>query len=274
MQLSQQALDAYRRQGYLVCTALFGAHEVDLLRAAADAAERQVLASLANAPEYRLDGNRFVDLGHVTVQFEHELEAPSANVSQTPPARDQLVRVVEPINDVSSAFDALLDDPKLVVPMQQLIGEQNLALWTAKLNCKTARCGSGFGWHQDSPYWVHATQHVDLLPNVMLALDDANAGNGCLRVIPGSHHNGPLPGCDDERQLSGFYTDPAAFEERSAVAIELAAGSCVFFDPHLIHGSGANLSGSSRRAVIATYQPGGFVALKSGVERAISPVVP
>ena len=30
---------------------------------------------------------------------------------------------------------------------------------TAKLNFKHPRVGSGFGWHQDAPYWFHDSDH-------------------------------------------------------------------------------------------------------------------
>jgi len=41
------------------------------------------------------------------------------------------------------------------------------------------------------------------------------------------------------------------------------AGSAIFFDPFLIHGSGPNESSRSRRAIIATYQPVDRLTLKS-----------
>jgi ectoine hydroxylase-related dioxygenase (phytanoyl-CoA dioxygenase family) len=44
----------------------------------------------------------------------------------------------------------------------------------------------------------------------------------------------------------------------------------VFFDPFIVHGSGVNLSERPRRAMIITYQPGGFPALKSGLVRQVS----
>ena len=88
--------------------------------------------------------------------------------------------------------------------MKQLVPSERLGLWTAKLNFKHPRVGSGFGWHQDAPYWIHDSDHVEKLPNVMVMFDDAARSNGCLRVIDGSHRAGCLPGCDDGRQLAGF----------------------------------------------------------------------
>ena len=151
-----------------------------------------------------------------------------------------------------------MDDARLATPARQLIGVSNLALWTAKLNFKSHGVGSGFGWHQDSPYWMHDCVHVDLLPNVMVNFDDSKVANGCRRVIRGSP------------QLGGFYTNPSLIDKNEEVAIEAAAGAVLFFDPHLIHGSGPNLSANPRRAIILTYQPADFEMLKRACVRNIS----
>ena len=57
--------------------------------------------------------------------------------------------------------------------MRELVGCERVSLFTDKLNFKRPREGSRFRWHQDSPYWAHFAPHIDQLPNVMLALDDA-----------------------------------------------------------------------------------------------------
>ena len=117
---------------------------------------------------------------------------------------------------------------------------------------------------------MHDCVHVDLLPNVMVNFDDSSVENGCLRVIRGSHKRGVLPGTADGSQLGGFYTNPSLIDRNEEVAIEAAAGSVLFFDPHLIHGSGPNLSANPRRAIILTYQPAGFEMLKRACVRNIS----
>ena len=250
-ELSTLELEGYRDDGFFVREAVFRAEELELLREAADnvAAIAQRLSEDGNT--YHLDGKRFVDAGHITIQYEH---APDSVA----------VRVVEPVHDLDSLFDALVDDPRIVRPMCGLIGQQRVALWTAKLNLKVAGNGSGFGWHQDSPYWVHDCAHVDLLPNVMLAIDDASEANGCLRIVRGSHHQGCLPGTSDGTQLGGFFTSPDHFDESQQVALEVSAGSLIFFSPHAVHGSQANQSARPRRAIVFTYQPGDQPMLKNG----------
>ena len=262
MLLTDSEQKEYRRRGFVVKNCVFSERECASFREGAQRAEARLLGRILDAAaesaatEYRLDGNRFVDLDDVTVQFEH------ASVN------DRL-RVVEPVNEVEPVFDRLLDDPRLCEPMRQIVPCDQLALWTAKLNFKHPRVGSGFGWHQDAPYWIHDSDHVEKLPNAMVLFDDANADNGCLRVIDGSHLAGCLPGCEDGRQLQGFYTHPDCVDESAQVLIEAPAGSAIFFDPYIVHGSGANLSDSPRRAIIITYQPAGFTALKSGRVREI-----
>ena len=241
----------YENDGYLVRESVFSPAEVVDLRAAAERAAACAQSLAETGRTYVLDGNRFVDSGHVTIQFEH------ASGSRT-------IRVIEPVHELDAELDRLIDDARIVMPMRDLVGADRVALWTDKLNLKRAREGSGFGWHQDSPYWVHDSAHVDLLPNVFVALDDADVANGCFRVVRGSHTRGCLPGTADGTQLGGFYTDPRFFDESAQVAMEVPAGSLVFFSPHSVHGSRANRSGLPRRALVLTYQPADFPMLKSG----------
>jgi len=126
-----------------------------------------------------------------------------------------------------------------------------------KINLKRPRKGSGFRWHQDSPYWTHACDHVDLLPNVLISLDDPDEENGCFRVVRGSHREGCLPGIQDDTTLGVLFTDPDHFDEANQVPAIVPAGSLVFFNPHAVHGSEPNVSERPRRAMVLTYQPAG-----------------
>lgn len=255
--LSAQELDDYRRDGYLIRAGIFNQKEVTEFQRAAEDASMRAHEACAEGRTYHLDGKRFVDVDHMTVQFEHSPDS-------------ELIRVIEPVHELASIFDELLDDVRLVAPMRQLVGADTLALWTDKLNLKRPREGSAFGWHQDSPYWVHECDHVDQLPNVMVTFDDASEANGCFRVIRGSHRQGCLPGTADGSQLGGFYTDPKTFNETDQVLMEAPAGSAIFFDPHTVHGSLPNRSIEPRRAIVITYQPADFPALKSGSVRNVS----
>lgn len=250
--LSPREHAEYAEQGCFVRRDQFTPAEIEVLSAAVEAAaERARLECGTTGHAYELDGRRFVDLGHVTVQFE-------------PAPHTDAIKVIEPVHEFDPVLERLISEERLVEPMRCLLGTDRVALWTDKLNLKRPGAGTGFGWHQDSPYWMHACEDVDRLPNVMLALDEATEANGCLRVIPGSHLRGCLPGTDDGTQLGGFYTDPRRFDAALQQTLSVPAGTLVFFDPHIVHGSQANQSRLPRRALVLTYQPGGRPTLKSG----------
>lgn len=256
MSLTTQALNSeelarYTREGYVVRESVFTDDELEELRGAIERAAEKAVSQVDQGKTYMLDGKRFVDINGMTIQFEHTRN------SETP-------RVIEPVAGLEPRLNQLLHDARLVDPMRQLVGSDEVAIWTNKLNLKRPREGTGFGWHQDSPYWIHNCTHVDQLPNVMLAFDTATLDNGCLRVIPGSHLDGCLPGTDDGTSLGGFFTSTGRFDESQQVPLTVAAGSLIFFSPHLVHGSQPNRSDQPRRAIIVTYQPAGQPTLKTG----------
>lgn len=254
--LTSREFQQYESDGFFLRESVFDISEINQLQEVTELAVLQAKKLSEQGRTYFLDGKRFVDTDYVTVQFEH---SPGS----------ETVRVIEPAHQLQPGLEALVDDPRIVGPMQRLVGSNNISLWTAKLNLKRAHEGSGFGWHQDSPYWVHDCNHVDLLPNVMLAFDDATENNGCFRVIRGSHTRGCLPGSNDGTQLAGFFTDPGCFDKSQQVPMIVPAGSLIFFSPHVVHGSFPNHSDHPRRAIVLTYQPANHPMLKSGEIRNI-----
>jgi ectoine hydroxylase len=250
---------AWAEDGFFFREAVFRGAELEALQRAAERAAALALAAVERGGEsYAVDGNRYCEAGGSTVQFEHQ---PGSNT----------IRVIEPFHHLDPLFDALIDDPRLTEPMRDVIGEERIALFTDKLNLKRPREGSRFQWHQDSPYWAHLCSHLDQLPNVMIALDDAGLHNGCFRVIRGSHARGMLPGRQNEGVLGPLFTDPRRFDESAQVPAAVPAGSAVFFSPHTVHGSEPNLSEALRRAIILTYQPGGHRMFKVDAKREIAP---
>ena len=257
--LTSKEKRAWAQDGFFVREAVFSGTELERLRAGAEAAAARAAQQVRSDPlarTYHLDGKRFVDVGPRTVQFEHQ-------------AGSEDVKVIEPVQDLDPVLSALVEDPRLTGPMRALLGADALSLWTDKLNLKRPGVGSGFGWHQDAPYWAHDHPQPTALPNVMVTFDDADADNGCFAAIRASHLEGCLPGTDDGTQLGGFYTDPARYELADAVRFEVPAGSLVFFHPSVVHGSEPNRSARARRAMVITYQAGHAPALKTRSLRAI-----
>ena len=241
----------YEDDGFFARDSAFDAADIERFRAAAERVAAQanndvlslsVSEARSSAQDYRIDGNRYVEAGGSTVQFEHQEDS-------------RTLRVIEPFHHLDPVFDSLIEDPRIVTPLCGVLGEERVALWTDKINLKRPREGSGFRWHQDSPYWSHVCGHCDRLPNVMITLDDADRENGCFRVVPGSHRDGFLPGIQDGSKLGPLFTDPSAFDAEAQWMAELPAGSLVVFSAHTVHGSEPNQSDRDRRAIVLTYQP-------------------
>jgi hypothetical protein len=242
--LSDGEKRAYANYGFFIRECVFGAVEIDELRDAVECcAARAGAAALADGEEYEIDGNRYCDASGSTIQFEHQ---PGSGA----------IRVIEPFHHLHERIDRLIDDPRFVEPARDLVGNERISLFTDKLNLKRPGEGSGFRWHQDSPYWAHFFPDVERLPNLMLSLDDANEANGCLRVIPGSHRHGMLPGLAGRGVLGPLFTDPDFFEASRQVPAVMPSGSMLFFHPSTVHGSTPNASTQRRRALLFTYQPG------------------
>jgi phytanoyl-CoA dioxygenase PhyH len=253
--LSEVERQAWRDDGFFTRAAVFAADELATLCAAAERCVAWATAAMeSSSSNYAIDGNVYHEAGGSTIQLEHS-------------AGSQTIRVIEPFHHLDEVMDRLLDDPRIVEPMRDLVRDERVALFTDKLNLKRPREGSRFRWHQDSPYWAHFFAELDRLPNVLVTLDDADEHNGCFRVIRGSHRQGMLPGCEGEGRLGPLFTDPRAFDLADQVPAVAPAGSLVFFSPHTVHGSEPNRSDAARRALVLTYQPGGNRMFKVDAKR-------
>jgi len=88
----------------------------------------------------------------------------------------------------------------------------------------------------------------------MVAITEANKGNGCLQVIKGSHKMGRIEHGFSGEQVgaSQHYVD-LALKTMELVYVELKAGDALFFHPNLLHRSEANLSDRPRWSLISVY---------------------
>jgi non-heme Fe2+,alpha-ketoglutarate-dependent halogenase len=134
----------------------------------------------------------------------------------------------------------------------------NILLMATHFFCKYGPTQAFVAWHQDLTYW-------GLQPPVAVsawyAVDDSDAGNGCMQVIPGSHragikehgkagHTGNLLSINQELKL----TDD---EAKRAVNIGLKAGEISLHNGLIAHGSQPNRSDSRRCGLAMTYLPTG-----------------
>jgi non-heme Fe2+,alpha-ketoglutarate-dependent halogenase len=135
----------------------------------------------------------------------------------------------------------LCSHPALVERVAGLIGP-DLILWRTNFQVKLAGEG-GVPWHQDGAYFG---LQPCVLVSAWIAIDEATRDNGCLQVIPGSHHH-ILPHQHDPG-LDAFSRSIAstAIDVASAVSFELKPGEFVLFNEFTAHGSPPNRTTARR----------------------------
>lgn len=123
------------------------------------------------------------------------------------------------------------------------------------------------GWPPDRPGNVTRASAYGDLPwpeewpinpaaaiNIMWALTDFTAANGCTQLVPGSHLSGGGPPGTDDDLSEGAVTDRGPPPPPPpTVDAEVAAGGIVAWDARIWHASGCNRSAHPRIGLSATY---------------------
>ncbi|MEM7091434.1 MAG: phytanoyl-CoA dioxygenase family protein [Actinomycetota bacterium] len=148
---------------------------------------------------------------------------------------------------------ALTHHPSIAKPARELLGA-DFFVHQSRINMKQTN-GSIVAWHQD-----FGTYHrVDGVPDprgIMIAvfLDDVTEVNAPLLAVPGSHHEGLVstahvdPSAPDHEQVSKYRYDITDETMRNLVdrygleTITASAGSVLFMDMTVVHGSSVNIS--------------------------------
>jgi hypothetical protein len=153
-----------------------------------------------------------------------------------------------------AAFLELARDGAIVDLVSGVLGP-DVILWGCHVFCKPAAEGYETPWHQDGHYWPMRPLATC---TVWVAIEDALADNGCLRVVPGSHRAQRLHEHlhEDRGDLTLSQRLAAgAFDEADAVCVELRAGQMSLHDVYMIHGAHANHSPRRRTGVALRYMP-------------------
>ncbi len=154
--------------------------------------------------------------------------------------------------ETDDLFSAVLRQPLIAALAARHYGPHaTVSIFRAMVMNKPAGQGTELPWHQDGgDVWA---LDRDPLMTVWIALDAANAANGCVEVIPGSHRLGLLT-------AQGSTLDPE--ESRrvcpsdSVTPLEVEPGHGVLMHNWLVHRSGVNRTGSPRRAFTACLMDG------------------
>ena len=165
---------------------------------------------------------------------------------------DQPIWQIVNIWEASPAFKALVSNQKIAEMAAQLSGAKELRIWHDQIQYKPKELGGRLHWHQDSPLW-RTLQPKDGQITAWVALDDAEADNGCMYMVPGSHKWG-----NKQEQINtlpeGSHV-PERFEGHTLhfMMCPVKKGHVHFHHSLTWHGSGTNHSNRPRRAIAIHY---------------------
>ena len=108
-------------------------------------------------------------------------------------------------------------------------------------------------WHQDVTYWGLEPPEAT---TAWYAIDDADAENGCMQVLPGTHRSGITEHGTSDRAgnlLSINQEISTELDESTKVDLAMKAGQISIHDGYLVHGSAPNRSNRRRCGVTIRY---------------------
>lgn len=141
----------------------------------------------------------------------------------------------------------LATHPRLLDAVAAAIGPDVILMGTHFFVKYPGQTEAFVAWHQDATYWGMEPKAAI---TGWIAIDDADAANGCMRVIPGSHRRGLLSH-GTAQQAGNLLSvnqslDLTPDDLDGAVDAELRAGQASLHDGLLIHGSNPNRSDRRR----------------------------
>lgn len=225
------------RKGYVVIENAFDDAELERMRTAADRVlELLINSSLAND---RTSGRLAL--------VEDEAGA-------------QMVKKVQPVNDLSLVFTEIARDERLMDPIREFM-DDDPRLMEEKLNYKqplgeaiggldTNRPSEAWPVHSDWAYFS-AQDYPQEVVSSAVALDDLTAENGTMRLWPGTNDEF----VEHEATDNGLEVPPEQVDESDARLLEVPAGSLVLFDSVVWHDSSPNVTDDPRRLLIYSHYP-------------------
>ena len=214
--LTQEQKEFYAENGYLMVE---------------DAVTPDQLARLRAITEQLIDASRGVSESNEVYDLDkgHGPDAPRLTRIKIPHKRDPY-------------FWEVLRNSAMTEVLTDLLGPDT-AILTSKLNTKAPGGGAAVEWHQDWAFYPHTNDDVLAFG---LMLEDVDADNGPLMVVPGTH-KGPVL----SHHVNGVFAgaiDPEdpLFDKDRIVSLTGKAGSMTVHHVRVLHGSAPNVSDHPR----------------------------
>lgn len=246
--LTAQQVQFFHEEGYLIVPDVFDPADLEPLRCELEKAlehkarELQSVGKLANL--------------HAELDFDRRLAAIYRDLKENGEA---LMRHLEGLRGggfhAPEMFD-VISHPKLIAKVGSLLGSEEIVGSSVyRIRPKLPNIGRGVvPWHQDSGYFA---EHCDtqLIITCWIPLVDATVENGCMQILPQTHH-GKLA-VHHTGGNSGFLVikdEDLPADPRNSITAACPRGGVVFMTNRTPHCSTPNYSDHIRWSIDLRYQ--------------------
>ncbi|GIV17552.1 MAG: hypothetical protein KatS3mg022_2987 [Armatimonadota bacterium] len=246
MSLSPEQKAQYERDGFLAVRGMLTESEVQSIK--------NTLAEYLRAGLDRLRTGEVPETD--TVHYK------GVGIQLEPAVLSGKVRVTDPLYAARKIWNLYGNDPlvtafvrdeRILSLVTSILGEE-VWFFADKALLKPPHIGVEKPWHQDIPYFPFEPKASYLHVAVWIALDDANAQNGCMQYIPGSHQWGNLTTETTwTENVSHLAVDESRIDPSKAVLVEAKAGDLVLHDGMVLHYSAPNRSPYPRWAFVLDF---------------------
>ena len=167
------------------------------------------------------------------------------------PPRDQHIVFSETHSYLKWVYE-IVSHTKVLDAVECVLGP-NLLVWNTRWFAKMPGDKTYISWHQDATYWG---LHPPKVATAWVALSESVPENGCMRLLPGSHHGALLPQRETyaaDNALSRGQEIAVEVDETKAVDVCLRPGEMSLHDIGLVHGSNVNRSDGPRIGLAIRY---------------------
>jgi phytanoyl-CoA hydroxylase len=250
MVVTEQQLDDYRKQGFLVLENFADEAECDELRARAEALVQEfdpaeVVSIFSTNEQSRLTDDYFLTSGD-KIRFFFEENAFNPDGTLKYKKEESINKIGHALHDLDPVFERFSRSGK----MKQLaasIGFAEALLLQSMYIFKQPNIGGEVTCHQDCTFLY--TEPIDVV-GLWVALEEATVENGCLWAIPGGHRRGLKSRWVRAREggMKFEIFDAEPWPEEELEPLEVSKGSLILLNGLLPHRSFENRSTRSRHA--------------------------
>ena len=175
----------------------------------------------------------------------------------------QVIRKVQPINDISSVFSKMASDERLVNTLRMLMNDepelmeeklsykQHLTNWVPGLRANDA--DDRFLIHNDWTYYQENGYQPSII-TAAICIDDCPPESGPLHIWPGTHLT-PLKHDTVQIVRNSYQIPTGLLNDSDSTDLTLQSGALIFFHSLLAHKSEPNLTDTPRRIIFFSYVP-------------------